>query len=365
MGARLAFAVRPSRKLLAFSTLEEGWVLDLQSSAAPILAGVLRAQMLDREGAVLIARDLVADLQDFCRLISPLTGLTTAELYRRVAPVCRGDLLQAGLVSGQPVLSRKAFKSIEDDAYEVALLLPQYEHAIGPYYEKAGVPFAKLQAESLLLKANEKPLHWWVSYPEVWLRVLAHWSGDPTMKRAFLDRRDLLGTMAGLIETTPDKAEALLLWQCCGREMAVLEQRMPEIISALPNDLDAWGNKLDRAFPVLVGTCQQMIQAYWESRSAHTLYGRKLSPGRNLGEAVAWRIFGTVEDIVVVAAVTLWQNRPSSDVVIGKIEGGPAASLIRIGGSGGPSYSWLALLNQLAPLANPLSIPLDPSVIEA
>ena len=185
------------------------------------------------------------------------------------------------------------------------------------------------------------------------------------MKRAFLDHRDLLGTMAGLIETTPDKAEALLLWQCCGREMAVLEHKMPEVVSTLPSDLEAWGDKLDRAFPVLVGTCQQMMQAYWESRSAHTLYGRRLPTGFHQGEAVAWTIFGTVEDIVVVAAVTYWQNRLAPDLLISKIEGGPAASLIRIGGSFGKANVglWSQLLNQLAPLANPLAIPLEPMVV--
>ena len=201
---------------------------------------------------------------------------------------------------------------------------------------------------------------------DLWLRVFAHWSNDPTIGWAFKEGRDVLDTVARALDTSPEKAQALLFWQAHGRDISVLGRRMPEVVDLLPDTLPLWGDKLDKAFPTMVATVLQMQQAYWHTRYADTLYGRKLRPGHALGEAVAFRVFGTVEDIVAVAAVTLWQARTSGDIMVTKIDGGPAASEIRIGGVGPNTaqFAWKTVLNRLAGLSGPLSVGLQPTVVD-
>src|SRR5207249_4163363 len=106
------------------------------------------------------------------------------------------------------------------------------------------------------------------------------------------------------------------------------------VVDNLPESLPKYAMLLDKHYPMMCTSTLQMRQAYIDTRSAHTLYGRRMRPGHSPGEATAFRIFGTVEDIVAVSAVSLWQNRISADVHITKIEGGRNSKQVRINGVG-------------------------------
>src|SRR3990167_3294798 len=103
-----------------------------------------------------------------------------------------------------------------------------------------------------------------------------------------------------------------------------------------------------------------MRQAYRETGTLETRYGRRFRAGQTEGEAVTHLIFGTVEDIVSVAMVTFWTNRTTRDIMILRAEGGPSADTIRIHGTGpssiGGKASWMIHLQELATLASPLGL---------
>ena len=361
---RVYVAVREGRnKKLAFAAGNEVWVVDLKSQAAPLFYSAVLRQV-EHGQITLAARDLFSDLIALSKMLAAPSTLGPKDVFWQLAPLFDGDLLSAGQTIDLPVQPKEFFKKIEDDAYDLALLEPQYRHQIPAYYDKIAVPFAKLQAEAVL--HGQPEMQWWLGYEDLWLKVLAHYAEDPTLKWAFAEGRKPLESIARMLELSLPTTEALMLWQCHGRDMPVFSQAMPEMMEFLPAALPAYGLKLDRALPNICAATLQMQQAYWESRLATTRYNRKLRPGKQLGQAVAFRIFGTVEELIAVAAVAIWRNRTSSDIIISKIQGGPESATNRVGGVGPADgkYAWATMLKRVSPLNNPLSIPLNASVVE-
>lgn len=364
----IAIAIRDRQKKIAFATRDESWVVDLKSPAGVIAAGVLRARLVDTNQISLLTRNLSRDLRDLTLFLAQHLEVPISEMYYYLAPACVGDLTTAAKCINQTVTPMGKFKQIEQDAYEIALLEPQYAYGIVPYYEKVGLPLAKVVAEASLFTKADTPLTWWVSYPYLWLRVLTYYCGDPTLSWAFAEHRDPVEAVAKLLKSTEIEAYATLLWQACGRDIPVFTKRFPSLLDQLPDSLEEYGNKLDRTMPAMAMAASQMKNAYMETRNITTLFGRKLRAGAAMGEAVAFRVFGTVEDIVGVAAATFWNNRPTRDILISKFEGGPAAEDIRIGGVGPKTevekVSWLTNLKQLAPLGQPLGeMSLSPMIV--
>jgi hypothetical protein len=180
-----------------------------------------------------------------------------------------------------------------------------------------------------------------------------------------MEDRDPFEAVGKLLKVEAPVAETLLLWQACGRDMDCFTKRFPALVNQLPEDLVQYSEQFNRSLPSLSMSVAQMKQAYYESRSVETRYGRRLRPGHPYGEAVAFRVFGTVEDLIGIAAVTFWQNRPSSDILLTQFGGG--LDNIRVGGVG-PKHGkemWLQELKSLSGLANPLKdISLHPNVVQ-
>lgn len=364
----IAVAVRhgPRKKpQLAFATPNEVLVLDLKSDVSTALLGVCKAILIEQQQITLRSRDAYHDIVDLTQFFAKQLGMKEREVYYNMAPTVIGDLKGAGDVIGLPVQEKQHFKRIADDAYEVALYGPQYEHAIQPFYGKVSLPYARLRAEGSLFGSDPARYDWWVDMPELWLRTFAHFSSDPTLGRAFQEGWNIAESFARVLKVTEIEAMALLMWQAHDRDMEALSKRYPLVINHLPAELPYWVHEMDLHFPSMCASTIQMRQAYWESRAAHTLYGRLLRPGRSPGEASAFRIFGTVEDIIKVACVTYWQSRISHEVMITSIEGTTAAPHIRIKGEG-PSAGkemWRQVLQPLAGLSHPMTVDLAPQVV--
>lgn len=363
---KVAIALRERQKKIAFSTRDDCWIVDLKSPAAPFVFGILRTQIIDHNQIKLVARDLYQDLVDLSKILAPLLGFTPNNVFQNLAPAFVGDLTSAAHVINQTVTPKNKMRLVEHDAYDVALLEEQYGIGIVPYYEKVGLPFAKLQAEAVV--NPKRAPEWWVTYQYLWIRVLAYYTGDATLVWSFAEGRDPLESIQNVIHCeSREQAEALLLWQACGRDIAVFRTRFAALIPLLPDSLPVWANIMDKALPSLSVACGQMQQAYQESRSVETLYKRKLRPGNPAGEAVAFRVFGTVEDLLNVAAVTFWNNRPTTDVLISYFDG--TIGTTRIGGVGPQRgvEAWTQQLKPLSTLANPLgpSLELHPIVTQA
>ena len=360
----IGVAVRDRQKKLALTTRDEGWLIDFKTTHGQLAAGVLR---VGQSQLRLVTRNLAHDLVELTRFLARYMGIEEGEIYHNIAPTFVGDLTTAANCINQSVTPPGKFRQLEQDAFEAVLLEPQFTHAITPYYAKVGVPFAKLVAEAMLFR-NKRELEWWVSYENLWVRVLAYYSGDPTLSWAIHENRDPFAAVGRLLKVSLEQAELILLWQACGRDMQTMVNRFGNRVRDLPDDPQAeWGAIVDRALPTLTSACQAMQRAYWDSRAAETRYGRRLRPGNPIGEGVAFRVFGTVEDIVATAAVTFANNRPTDDTRVVQFDGGPAATIIRIGGVGpGPGglHTWLETLKTLAPLLNPLgTTSLSPTVV--
>jgi hypothetical protein len=367
VGKAVAVALHYKRRRghLAFATPNEVITLDLRSPMAEALLGVCRSVLLDHPQIDLRCRDMYRDLVDLTQFFGKELQMEESLIYQNLAPAMVGDLRQAANLIGLVTVPKTHFKQAADDAYEVALYGPQYEYQIAPYYNRVSLPYARLQAEGSLFRNDLERYDWWVGFPDLWLRVFTHFSRDPTLSWAFQEDRDVRAAVAGTLKITETQAHSLLMWQAHDREMAAFSSRCPQLVDALPADLPNWARQLDLHYPTLCASTIQMRQAYWESRAAHTLYGRMLRPGHSPGEASAFRIFGTVEDIVAVAAVSYWQARTSTDIRVTRIEGGPDAQQIRIKGEG-PSAGknmWKSVLEPIAGLNNPMSVSLAAQVV--
>lgn len=359
----IALVLRDRKRQLCFATRDDAWLIDMRAAAGPLAAGVLRTQLLDQNQLKFHTRHLAPDLRDLCRFLAPILGVEPLDIFAVLAPAIVGDLTAAAHCVNQEVTPPGKFRRIEHDAYEVALLLPQYEHGICRYYGKVGVPLGKVVAEGQL--GGKKAPEWFVTYEHLWLRVFAYWTGDPILGWAFTGDRDPWEALASSLKRPREELEVLLRWQACGRDLMCFTQRFANRVRDLPDDLGALGDEFDRRLPNISWSCRQMMQSYVDTRNAETLYGRRLRPGKLVGEAVAFRVFGTVEEIISNAAVTFWNQRPSRDMLIENFEGGPDADVIRVNGFGPREgkHQWAENLRQLAPLANPLgSLPLKPRV---
>lgn len=362
----ISMAYHPKRGagVIALANRDEVVSVSLGGPFEEAILGPLRSTMLDQNLMEVRYRDMYLDLVDFTRLFSKKFKMDEEDVFNRLSPFAVGDLRSAANVIGLQTVEKKRIRSAADDAYEIALYEPQYAHNISQYYSKVSLPFARLQAEATLLTDKGKK-DWFVSYPQLWLRVFTHFTADPTLTWAFTQERDILETVSGVLEVTPVQAEALLFWQAHGRDLSALSARFPKVVDDLPANLPWYATELDKHFPVLVSGVLRMQQQYIDTRASHTLYGRMLRFGPPPGEAAAFKIFGTVEDILSVSMVSLWQNRIAADIRIAGVEGGPSDSVIRINGVGptaGKDY-WTRVLTDISPLNNPITIPLAPTAV--
>lgn len=351
---------RPDR--LALASRGEVFLIPLDDK---LVQAALTASVVGGNPPRLVVRDAEVFL---VRATKYMTEHADLDGFRRLADQVVGDLEECGHCIDQPVLPARAFKSLADDAYDARVLEPSYSYEAPKFYYSISLPWTRLRAEYRLF--GEKQVGWWLTYPDLWLRVLAYMTSDPTLVWAFNQQRDPIETVATLIKTPPEIVEPLLIWQALGRTVQVMAEVFPGSADALPDNLPEWGRKLDRALPSLVGNISNMMHTYQERRTATTLYGRKMRGGRHPAYAPYFTIWGTVEDILRVAAVTFWQNGRSRGIFIGDVDMEPLARLNRVRGTA-PTLTdmneWLYNMNRLAFLGEPLrSQPkLDPTFVIA
>lgn len=290
------------------------------------------------------------------------------DFFRRLSACMVGDLKGCAYVSGHAAIGWDNL-SVADAAYTARLLEPQYKFEAAPFYTAISLPLARLKAEWRMF-GWEKPADWWVAYPRLWVRSLAHYTTDPTLTWLFNEGQDPLEGLARLLEWPLERTEAVLVWHVCGRSVDVMAKVAPALMEHLPDDLPAVGDAWNRRFPNLWLGITNIMNTYSESRTAHTRYGRKQGSGLHPGEASAFTIFGTVQDILDVLAVTLWNNRPHNEIMIKRVDHSalePTLRVIGVGPAGAlEQEKWIQTVGELATLASPLgSMPLMPTVVQS
>lgn len=359
----VAVAFKQRSGKIAFANRDESWTLDLNGPMGDIAADAVRVAVLGQQQQSLLARNLGQDLVDLTRWFSKRFNQPVADVFFALSHQFVGDLTTAAACINQSVTAPSKFKKPEHDAFDVALLEPQYAQGITDYYSKVSIPFARSLAEAAVFKRETT---WWVTYQNLWVRVLAFYTGDPTLTWAFQENRDPFETVGKMLKLETHEAEALLLLKACGDDMGVFSKRFPEATKDLPDDFSEKAALFAKSMPNLHYGVINMQNAYYETREVQTRYGRRLRPGHPLGEAVAFRIFGSVEDMVGVAVSTFHLNRPSRNVGVNTILGGPASGTIRIEGFGPQPelMAWAETLRGVASLGyNSFgSVPLMPQV---
>ena len=363
----MAITLKARQKKIALATRDDCWVIDCKLPVADLILPTLLTRLSDAQ-IPLITRNLVRDLPEIVAFFAKNLNHDEHNLFRDMVDSFTADLTCAAKCINQGVTAPAKFRLIEHDAYEVALLEPQYATGISAYYLKVAIPVAKAIAESWMFAKGRNP-EWFITYKSLWLRVLAFFSQDPTLTWAFSEGRDVYDDIAKLFETNREQAETILLWAACGCDLSVFAKRFPDYVTGLPENLKAFEDIFKRKMPTLAWSIQMMKDAYWNTRQVETRYGRILRPGHPMGEAVAFRVFGTVEDILGVVSATFWTNRPSRDTMVIRFDGDPASDVVRVVGAGPSSVqgrlSWLQDMTQLSTLGNPLGqVLLNPLVTE-
>lgn len=312
------------------------------------------------------AEDTLVELNHF------LLGYYPAcDFFGRSAQCMIGDLLSCAATVGHAPAARDL--SLPDAAYTARLLEPQYQQEAPPYYVRVSLPLVRLRAEWRLF-GTDAPAEWWVSYPDLWIRVLTHYTADPTLTWMLNEGQEPVPAIARLFEWPVERTVAILLWHICGRSVDVMQSDLPHgtwlttgHVEALPDDLPAVAGLWDRRLPSLWAGITSLMQGYSQNRLARTLYGRKMLAGQHPGAASAHTILGTAQDIMEVAAVTFWNKRPGPSVMIKRVDSfavDPVRRVVGVGPQAVEREQWIETLTALAPLAAPLGmVRLAPTVV--
>ena len=288
------------------------------------------------------------------------------ELFGRLAQCMIGDLLSCAATVGHAPAARDL--SPPDAAYTARLLEPQYQEEAPPYYVRVSLPLVRLQAEWRCW-GQDATADWWVSYPDLWIRVLTRYTADPTLTWMLSEGQEPVPAIARLFEWPVEQTVAVLLWHICGRSVDVMAEVVPQHIDGLPDDLPAVAGLWDRRLPSLWAGITSLMQGYTQNRLARTLYGRKMRTGQHPGAASAHTILGTTQDIMEVAAVSFWNSRPGPSVMIKRVDSfavDPVRRVVGVGPQAAEREQWIQTLTALAPLAAPLGmVSLAPTVVRS
>lgn len=348
---------------VALAQGEDVYVVDDSPEWGFFARAALAAAMMGSSPPRLVALDAEGTL---VRLTDELSyHYPTDDLFRRLSACMLGDLKGCAYVIGQAPPNTNL--SVADAAYTARLLEPQYQLEAPPLYTAVTLPLARLKAEWRVF-GQDAPADWWVSYHRLWVRVLAYYTGDPTLTWLFNEGQDPLEGLTRLLEWPLEQTESVLVWHVCGRSVDVMAQVAPALMAHLPDDLPAVGDNWNRRFPSLWLGLTNIMHSYQENRVAHTRYKRKQGGGLHPGAASAFTIFGTVQDILDVVAVTLWHNRPRNEIMIKQVDSSPLAAVLRVIGVGPAQEQekWIQMIGDLATLASPLgAMPLMPTVVQS
>jgi hypothetical protein len=100
---------------------------------------------------------------------------------------------------------------------------------------------------------------------------------------------------------------------------------------------------------------------YIRNREAHTLYGQRIPWNLSVAEMIERRYLMTAEELLDVVCVAFAKDEP---LTVGEVDSDLAERSIRIRGKArGTREEWQPVLEDVAGLGSPLSVPLAPQII--
>lgn len=338
---------------LAFANREASWYIHTSAPepTKKVLGGVLAKVM--PLSPYFIARDLRRTTQ----LLIPWLQLEgTNPTY--LPGIFIHDLTSLGEALGAP--TQQSFEHLVLDALDLAVVGPQLETQAPRYYRAVGLPLAR---EESLPYAPLPGKRWQVTYDNLFLRVLAHYTREPVLIRLFRDQPeqpplDWLADYTGL-DTSVDLLSMLLLLTL-DDSLLLLRHYFPDWVEALPSNPALMKHEVfDKKLPVVRLWLAEEAERLRQRPVASSLYGRKSPSGpRQPGELLYHIIFGSIDELLAVFRVSM--GRYDGPTRLQATE--PWRRAVLVGYTGREMEMFEAEATTLAELGNPLAVPLAPKL---
>jgi hypothetical protein len=276
------------------------------------------------------------------------------------------DMKSLEYTTGRPVLKRGDVTSLKD-ALDSATVGPMMALEAPRFYREVALPLAKRAANPVVFQINPETgqamdgsqHRWTVVYDWLLLRVLAHYTHDPTFIRWFQEERNPLTELGQVLELSPEQSVAFLLWLCCGEDEALLSSLYPNWAALLPASPQlVKAARADKHLPTLRMGLIQLLNQCSAERRAQTLYVRCSPWGRRPEELLHFTLLGTVNDLLDVAVASLLLNCSPVHWLLreGESKYNHFLRVVIAGYSQVEPQTWQQLLEELAPLNNPLGM---------
>ncbi len=338
-----------------FATDEEGWEMaELRGTAEEVIRESLKKSLTENGGLNLVMQDAATTIP----ILSEWLNLPAAEIAPRVV----GDMTAMLHATGK-VWSRPTWSWAADDAYDTLVTEKHFKLDAPAYYSTVGLPRA-LSTFSRALASDAEGTAWRISYDDLLLKVVAHYTREPVMVRAFMDEQDPVPRMGGLLGIEDlSVAYAALVWSALNWDTMYVKQHHPDVFKLLPLEIDSLRQGVEAKLSVLSLGLSRVREDYTRGKSMSSLLGRTFHWGaEEMGQVYEHRFMGSVSDIIDLLVVTLQQNFGENVSVEDPVYSA-ANRVIIIKGRIAPSQEHAALLKSVANLGNPLGVPLNQSII--
>ncbi len=337
-----------------FASETEGWEMAVRrGTAEEVIREAIKTGILQDGGLNLVMRDARATVP----VLSSWLGISVQEIASRVT----GDVTALTHATGRS--SKASWAWAADDAYDALVTEKHWKTSAPPYYTAVGIPRA-LSSFSGALEEDAEGLVWRISYNDLLLKVVAHYTREPVMVRAFMDEEDPVPRMGELLGIEgPSVTYAVLVWSALNWDTIYVQQHHPDVFTLLPDDLDTLRLTARTKLAVLSLGLSSVSEDYTQSKGITSLWGRTFQWGTEaMGQVYEHRFMGSVSDMVDLLVVSLQQNLGGS-VSVEEPAYSPANRIIIIKGRIEPVQEKYDLLKSAANLSNPLGVPLNPSII--
>lgn len=285
---------------IAFASKHEAWHLPEVPPDQEVVRSVLEAALCVRGGPSLVTRDLVPTF-DALKVFLHVGNEELQELLGHFI----GSLTDLGYVLGRRVHMAGDFMSAAEDALDVCMTEPQLAIDAPLYYANVALPIAKNTAMGWR-EPEEGECRFQVTYENLFLRALAFFTGDPTLRRALEDDEDTLEILASKLQIRREQILPFFAWVTLNGDAEAFAFHLPSLRERLPEDPHVVQRMLlDKTMPVVRNWLIEEEQLCLENRGSVTHYGRPSYFGVSPGSALYHRVFGTVRDIIQVAKASL------------------------------------------------------------
>lgn len=238
------------------------------------------------------------------------------------------------------------WSSPADAAYDAFVTQRHYAKQAPTFYKAVSVLRGRQKSlYEATGKDGDGKQRWTIKFQDLLLRVIAHFSREPVLLRAFEEDQDPLAkTMALLDVETEMQAMALILWTMVGFDTTAVMEKAPDYYPYLPVTQEASYKALcEEKLVVLANSFSEHKQVCERDRALTTLYGVRVGVNRHVSEAVADLYFRSEQELLDVCAAAFWDDQ---EITIAGIGWGQRTSSVN-GWVEGDRATWHDVISQV------------------